>query len=208
LRSPLSRMRSRMEVALITERTVDEYKEVLADTVDDTSSLLGTFNALLTIASIESGSVRNDFQEVDLARLGTDTAEIYHPVLEESGHWLKTDFSGDLKMNGNPNLIMQALSNLLDNAIKYTSQPCEISLTMGRSGKTLTVAVTDAGPGIPAAFREKALQRFTRLDESRSRPGQGLGLSLVQVVTEVHGGALRLEDAQPGLRVVLQFPAL
>lgn len=208
LRSPLSRMRSRMEVALIADRSVDEYKDILADTVEDTSSLLTTFNALLTIASIESGAGRDDFQPLDLAKLGADTAEMYHPVLEETGHWLKTDFSGDLKMTGNPNLIIQALSNLLDNAIKYTDTPCEIVLTIRRHGTSLIVEVADAGPGIPAAFREKALQRFTRLDESRTRPGQGLGLSLVQVVAEVHGGTVRLEDAQPGLLVLLEFPCL
>jgi signal transduction histidine kinase len=205
LRSPLSRMRSRMEVALIADRPCAEYKEILAQTVDDTDHLLTTFNSLLTIARVESGAARDDFAVLDLQRVVTDTVEMYTPAVEENGQSLKMSCPGDLQMNGNPDLLVQALANLLDNSVKYAQRGAEIRVAAQSEGEFIVLSVTDNGPGIPENFRDKALQRFTRLDKSRTRSGQGLGLSLVQVVAEMHGGSVSLQDANPGLRVEVEL---
>ncbi len=205
LRSPLSRMRSRMEVALLADRPCEEYKDVLMETVEDTGRLLATFNSLLTIARVESGAARDGFSDIDMGAVVADTVEFYLPVVEENDQTLKWSIDEDLKMNGNPDLLAQALVNLLDNAVKYAPRGAELSVTANRNGDFIRLEVSDNGSGIPPYFREKALQRFSRLDASRSKPGQGLGLSLVQVVAEIHGGIVRLEDAQPGLRVVMEL---
>ena len=205
LRSPLSRMRSRMEVALLIDRPCLEYKDVLVETIEDTDRLLTTFNSLLTIARVESGAARDDFATMDLKQVVTDTVELYEPVAEENEQFLQMFCDSDLIMNGNADLLVQALANLLDNAIKYAPRGAKIEVDARSNGKALVLSVSDNGPGIPENFREKALQRFTRLDASRTRPGQGLGLSLVQVVTQMHGGNIQLEDAAPGLRVVMEM---
>lgn len=205
LRSPLSRMRSRMEVALLVDRPCREYKEVLADTIEDTDRLLTTFNSLLTIARVESGTARQDFRAIDLKQVVADTVELYEPVVDENGQTLQMSCSDHLNMNGNADLLVQALANLLDNAVKYAPRGAIIEVSAERRDGLIQLVVSDNGPGIPEHFREKALERFTRLDASRTRPGQGLGLSLVQVVAQMHGGAVRLEDARPGLRVVMEL---
>lgn len=205
LRSPLSRMRSRMEVALLANRPCEEYREVLADTIEDTDRLLKTFNSLLTIARVESGAARADFTLVDLKQVVTDTVELYEPVVEENDQTLQMSCSGHLEMNGNADLLVQALANLLDNAIKYAPRGAAIEVLAEAADGVILLSVSDNGPGIPVHFREKALQRFTRLDASRTRPGQGLGLSLVQVVAQMHGGTVQLEDADPGLRVIMKI---
>jgi len=205
LRSPLSRMRSRMEVALLTERPCSEYRDVLVETIDDTDHLLATFNSLLTIARVESGAAHGEFKTIDLQQLVVDTVELYEPVAEENGQNLKMSCSGDLKIHCNPDLLVQALANLLDNAIKYAPQTAKIEVTARGDGDNIFLNVTDDGPGIPEHFRAKALERFSRLEASRTLPGQGLGLSLVQVVARMHGGRVRLEDAKPGLRVVVEL---
>ncbi len=205
LRSPLSRMRNRMDVALLADRPCQEYKEVLVDTIEDTNRLLTTFNSLLTIARVESGAARDDFTSMDLQQVVIDTVELYEPVAEENEQSLQMSCSGDLKMIGNADLLVQALANLLDNAVKYAPRGAKIEVVAQAEAGKIQLIVSDDGPGIPEHFREKALQRFTRLDASRTRPGQGLGLSLVQVVAQMHGGNIRLEDAAPGLRVVMEL---
>ena len=208
LRSPLSRMRSRMEVALISDRPCEEYKEVLIETVEDTDRLLATFNSLLTIARVESGAALDGFSDIDLGKVITDTVDFYLPVVEENEQILRCSVGDDLNMHGNPDLLAQALVNILDNSVKYAPKGAKLAIKTLREGDTIRLEVSDNGPGIPAHFREKALQRFSRLDASRSKPGQGLGLSLVQVVSEIHGGSIYLEDAKPGLRVALLFPSI
>ncbi len=205
LRSPLSRMRSRMEVALLADRPCEEYREVLVDTIEDTDRLLKTFNSLLTIARVESGAAKKDFTAIDLQQIIIDTVELYGPVAEERGQTLQMSCPEHLNMQGNADLLVQALANLLDNAIKYAPRGAVIVVSAQYGEDAISLDVADNGPGIPEHFREKALQRFTRLDASRTKPGQGLGLSLVQVVAQMHGGDVRLEDARPGLRVRVQL---
>ena len=178
---------------------------MLVETIEDTDRLLATFNSLLTIARVESGATRAEFTSIDLKQVVADTVELYEPVVEENEQKLTMSCSGDLKMKGNPDLLVQALANLLDNAMKYIPQGSKISVNAHQADDMLVLVVADNGPGIPEHFRAKALERFSRLDTSRTRPGQGLGLSLVQVVAQIHGGKLSLEDARPGLRVVLEL---
>lgn len=207
LRSPLSRMRSRMEVALLSDRQATEYKEVLADTVEDTDRLLSTFNSLLTLARVESGTSGEGFAPLDLARVVDETVEFYVPLAEEKGQSLNSESAGPLPIEGNADLLAQAVANLLDNAIKYAPSGAKIMVRANKNAEGIRLEVEDNGPGIPAHFRQKARERFTRLDASRNLPGQGLGLSLVEVVTERHGGRLLLEDARPGLLVIMELPA-
>ena len=207
LRSPLNRLKSRLEVALLSERSAAEYQTILSENVDDIDGILSTFNSLLTIARVRSGVARDKFQRVDLAQVVRDTGELYEPVAEDKGQTLQVHVPDHLPVQGNPDLLAQALANLVDNAIKYSPTGAEVSLTAERQSSRILVQVRDTGPGIPEHFRTKAFERFARLDTSRSTPGQGLGLSLVEVVAELHEGHVTLEDGGPGLLVRLDLPA-
>ena len=205
LRGPLNRLRTRMDVTLMARPAAEEYHRVLESMVGDTEQLLATFNALLRITQVESG-VRKSFAEVALTDIIGDLGELYAGVAEDK----RLEFSlaaGDrLTVWGDRELLAQAFSNLLDNAIKYTAPGSKIWLTAARSNRRVTVAVADSGPGIAANERERVLDRFVRLDTSRNSPGSGLGLSLVRAVVDLHGATLTLDDANPGLLVTVVFP--
>ena len=203
LRTPLTRLRTRLELA----RTDDpqQGQGAVAQAIEDAEELLGTFNALLRIARIESGSRRSAFAELDLAQLLDDVGELYEPLAAEKGQRLTVEANGAAPIRGDRDLLFQALANLVDNAIKYTPEGGRIALSVkDRDGRT-EVAVADTGPGIPAALREKVFQRFFRVDSSRSAPGSGLGLSLVRAVADLHDAGVALSDNSPGLRAVLSF---
>jgi signal transduction histidine kinase len=200
LRTPLSRMRSRIEVALLANPDRAEARALLEQTLVDADTMIQSFNALLSIARAEAGSERATFETVDLSELSQDLAELYGPLAEEKGLTFFSACPPGLVLQGNRHLLAQALANLLDNAIKYTPAGGRVMLN-GLPGPTLTVA--DSGPGIPAGERERVLERFVRLDGNRSTPGNGLGLSLVSAVAKLHGAILKLEDNHPGLRVSL-----
>lgn len=206
LRSPLTRLRNRLEVTLLESRSEAEYRQAMSDCIDDADGLIRTFNALLGIAQVESGNHRAPFRPVDLNQIAHDLAELYGPLAEarELVFTLETT-DGEAMINGNRDLLAQALGNLLDNAIKYTPAGGHVRLCVAREGATSTVSVTDSGPGIPASDRTRVLDRFVRLDSSRRTPGNGLGLSLVKAVAKRHDAELVLEDVHPGLRVRLSF---
>ena len=205
LRSPISRLRARLEVTLLGKASPEEYRDALQETTAETDTILETFNALLAISIAESRALRDDFAAIDLAVLATDAAELYQPVAEEKGQRMVVEAGAGLVTLGNHRLLSQAVANLLDNAVKYTPAGGTVSIMArwGEAGPEIVVA--DNGPGIPPDFRQKALRRFTRLEASRQAPGSGLGLSLVAAVAELHDAALDLEDNDPGLRVVLHF---
>ncbi len=205
LRSPISRLRSRLEFTLMSRPDLGAYREALVATIGEADDILATFNALLRIALAESGALRDSFQPVDLSTIARDAAELYEPVAEQKGLAFRMRVDSHLPALGNAPLLSQAVANLLDNAIKYTPPGGTVSLAAGRGEHGLQIAVTDTGPGIPPAYRAKVLGRFVRLDASRSAPGSGLGLSLVAAVAHLHDIRLRLEDNAPGLRVVLEF---
>lgn len=202
LRTPLNRMRSRIEVALLGDPDNETLRPILEQTLDDAETTIGTFNALLAIARAEAGSERAEFEDVSLAKLIGDIADFYQPLAEEKKQTLRIENDMDVHVRANRHLLSQALANLLDNAIKYTPEGGKIDLVL-KQGPVITIA--DTGPGIPIDDREDVLERFVRLDKTRSTPGNGLGLSLVNAVAALHGARLTLGDNEPGLLVRLDF---
>jgi len=209
LRSPLNRLRNRLEVTLMKPATQEEYAQALEKSIHEADELLGTFNALLLIARAEAGAARDGMDWVDLSALAQDAAELYEPVAEEAGLRLDLAIEPGIEYHGHRELLAQAIANLLDNAIKHAAHPGGIGegvirlAVQSRGSRGAEVSVSDNGPGIAPEDRERVLGRFVRLEQSRNTPGSGLGLSLVSAVTCLHGGALRLEDNEPGLRVVI-----
>lgn len=214
LKTPLNRLRNRVEEALREPPDEVAYRDALERTIEEADGLIKTFNALLSIARLEAGAAGDDRDSLDLSALVSDVAELYEPVAEERGIVLKADVAGSVPVRGNRQLLGQALANLIDNALKYGAPPAakgnghaaEVVVRTSQHDGIAEIAVSDRGPGVPASERERVLARFVRLEASRSEPGSGLGLSLVAAVARLHGGAVRLEDNAPGLRVVLSLP--
>jgi len=210
LKTPLTRLRTRLEVALAGPPTLIAYREALEATVEDSEGLIRTFEALLRIARVEAGSTGVALAPLDAAAIAREVGELYEPVAEEEGATMTVDAPGSAPVMGDRNLIAQALANLVDNALKYGHRPdapARVRLSVRRVAEAVEIAVADAGPGVPEADRERVLGRFVRLEQSRNAPGSGLGLSLVQAVASLHKGSLTLGDAGPGLVVTLTIPA-
>jgi signal transduction histidine kinase len=220
LKTPLTRLRNRAEEALASSGSEAEYRAALERTIEESDGLIRTFNALLMIARAESGQARDNMDDFDAAEVAGGIHELYEPLAEDGGMTLKvrTAFA---PLHGNRELISQALANLVENAIKYgrpvsaaqslsagaVAGSREILIEARREGGEVLLSVTDHGPGIPEADRRHAVERFVRLDASRSQPGSGLGLSLASAVATLHDGQLRLGDAHPGLIATLAIPA-
>ena len=207
LRSPLNRMRNRMEVALLDRNSESgALREVIADSVEDAENLLKTFNALLNIAQVESRA-KDDFKHESLSAICDDLAELYDVMTEEGEHSFEAHIERGLDIMGNRQLIAQAITNLLDNAVKYTPSGGHITLSAEQRGENIHVSVGDNGHGIPPDKRDDVLKRFVRLDSARSTPGNGLGLSLVSAIVALHNGSLQLHDNKPGLRIEITLPS-
>ena len=214
LKTPLTRLRNRCEQALRTARGDGEYRAALEATIAESDELIRTFDALLMIARAESGQARDNMTEFDAAEIARDVGELYEPLAEQKGLALKVEASEAAPVRGNRELVSQALANLIDNAIKYAGPeasklngaPAEIVVKVGAEGERIVLTVADRGPGIADADRGRVVERFVRLEQSRSQPGSGLGLSLASAVARLHGGELKLEDNQPGLRSVIALP--
>jgi signal transduction histidine kinase len=212
LKTPLTRLRNSAEEALRTAADTEEYRLTLENVIDEADQLIRTFNALLMIARAESGNATEGMAAFDAADVARDVAELYEPLAEEAHVTMHVTLPEKLPLYGSRELIGQALANLLDNAIKYAARDesvpenAEISIGAVATGTGIELSVSDNGPGIPEADRARVVERFVRLEGSRSRPGSGLGLSLASAVARLHGGTLRLEDHAPGLRVVLALP--
>ncbi|WP_394694197.1 ATP-binding protein [Hyphobacterium sp.] len=215
LRSPLTRMRNRMEDALRDDGDRQSRQAALEQALSDSDELLGVFNAILSISRIEAGERRDSFESFDAAPLVTDIGELYEPVCEDSGHSFGMQVEAGLEIRGDKSLVSQAMANMLDNAVKYTPEGGAIQLRLRKCSDGRTeISVTDTGPGIPEADRIRVTQRFVRLEKSRNQPGSGLGLSLVKAIADVHGAALTLDEGAggvdghgPGLRIAMIFPA-
>jgi signal transduction histidine kinase len=205
LKSPLTRLKARVENALRSSDPV-AYRDALTATIDECDHMLTTFNALMSIARTEAGQAREGMQHINAATLLHDVAELYEPMAEDQDGTLTTEAAEHLPVRGDRQLLAQALSNLVDNALKYGGVPPRIAFAGALDGKNVVLSVSDKGHGIAAADRERVKDRFVRLDESRTKPGNGLGLSLVSAVVKLHGGTLLIEDNQPGLRVKLVLP--
>jgi signal transduction histidine kinase len=217
LKTPLTRLRNRAEEALARSGSEADYRAALERTIEESDGLIRTFNALLMIARAESGQARGNMDDFDAAEVANGIYELYEPLADDDGMTLAVKAS-PAPIHGNRELISQALANLVENAIKYgkpsaAAQPLgikaarEIVIEARREGDSVLLSVTDHGPGIPEADRKHAIERFVRLEASRTLPGSGLGLSLASAVATLHGGELRLGDAHPGLVATLVLPA-
>jgi signal transduction histidine kinase len=205
LRTPLTRLRNRLE-SLRGDLTGDVSQRERVDTcIADADQLLVTFRALLRIAHIEAGTQRAPADPVDLATLTQDAADFYEALAEDKRVALNTRITGAPTVAGDRDLIFQAITNLLDNALKYTPTDGQVTLSVSETAHRVDITVADTGPGIPEAERHNVTQRFHRLESSRSTPGTGLGLSLVAAVARFHQATLLLEDNAPGLRATLRF---
>ena len=210
----MTRLRNRCEHALRGSGGVGDYRSALEDTIAESDELIRTFDALLMIARAESGHARDNMTEFDAAEIARDVCELYEPLAEEKGLALRVEAPLAAPVRGNRELVSQALANLVDNAIKYAGPEvskingaaAEIVLGARSDGDRIALSVADHGPGIPDADRGRVVERFVRLEQSRSQPGSGLGLSLASAVARLHGGELKLEDNHPGLRSVLALP--
>ncbi len=232
LRTPLTRLRNHAEAALRFDGDKADYRAALERTIEESDGLIRVFNALLMIARAEAGTDRAGMSEFDVGQAARGIAELYEPVAEEAGVALNVAAEPGAIVVGNRELVGQTIANLLDNALKYgaparepalalvtaggrpvaepvapASPPGAVTLEVRRVGEQVEVSVADHGPGIAPADRARVLGRFVRLEGARSRPGSGLGLSLAAAVARMQGGAVRLEDNAPGLRVVLSLPA-
>src|SRR6266550_6302873 len=210
LKTPLTRLRNRCEEALRLAEDESQYRLALESTIEESEALIATFNALLMIARAESGQARDGMADVDAAEIARGVGELYEPLADQKGIQLRVDAPAAVPVHGHRELISQALANLVDNAIKYgagmNGANAEILVTARGEGDRILLAVTDTGRGIPAADRGRAVERFVRLEQSRSQPGSGLGLSLASAVARLHGGDLKLEDNHPGLKTVISLP--
>ncbi|MBO1038939.1 HAMP domain-containing histidine kinase [Brucella pituitosa] len=209
LKTPLTRLRNRAEEALSGKKAGPEYREALEDIIGESDQLIRTFNAILMISRLEAGYSSENLENMPVASIVSDVAEMYEPVAEDAGATLTLGALDDTPLHINRELVGQTVSNLVDNAIKYAlvgENPAVVTLSMERDSQWVRIVVADNGSGIPEDKREQATERFVRLEESRTQPGSGLGLSLAKAVMKLHGGALRLEDNEPGLRAVLEFP--
>ncbi|MEQ8355845.1 MAG: HAMP domain-containing sensor histidine kinase [Kiloniellaceae bacterium] len=206
LRSPLTRARSSIEMALRRDEDSDTYRRALEQTATELETILRTFDSLINIAQAETGVNRLPFDDVDLSALAGDLQEVYQPIAEEAGLDLVCEIAPNIAVEGHRQLLAQALANLLDNAVKYSPPSGRITFTLVCGGaSTAVLSIADSGPGIPPEARGRVLERFVRLDDSRGTPGSGLGLSLVAAVAKLHGTDLTLGDNGPGLNVSLTF---
>jgi signal transduction histidine kinase len=219
LKTPLTRLRNRCEAALRTADTEADYRRVLEETIEESVGLIRTFDALLMIARAESGEVRDGMAEFDIAEVARDVSELYEPLAEDHGLTLEVEAKEPAAVKGNRELVSQALANLVDNAIKYAAPEANghpqgaingarpgILVKANADKDQVMLTVSDRGPGIPQGDRSRVIDRFVRLEQSRSQPGSGLGLSLVSAVARLHGGELKLEDNAPGLRARISLP--
>lgn len=214
LKTPLTRLRNKAADALARSDSEEGYRQSLEDIIAESDQIIRTFNALLMISRVEAGSSTAEMHDIDLSAIAADSAELYEPAAEEAGLSFRMEIEPDIIIHGNRELVGQALFNLLDNAVKYSADVAggAITVSLARQDDRAVLAVSDEGPGIPESKYEDAIRRFVRLDESRSKPGTGLGLSMVEAVAAMHGGTLELgptkgeAEKNRGLTVKMTFP--
>jgi signal transduction histidine kinase len=213
LKTPLTRLRNRSEEALRRAANEADYRAALETTIEESDELIRTFNALLMIARAESGGSNTQMADFDAADIVRGVGELYDPLADEKGVTLTIEAPAAVAVRGNRELVTQALANLVDNAIKYVApapgdgeRKPAIVVTARAENDRILLIVADNGPGIAEADRGRVVERFVRLEQSRSEPGSGLGLSLVSAVAHLHGGELTFEDNAPGLRAVISLP--
>jgi len=208
LRTPLMRMRGRLEVALRAQRSGPADEALIARTVAELDEVLKTFAYLLRISAVEARERTVGFAPVDLAALAAEVADLFDAAAEERGLHVRSSARPAARVLGDRDLLFETLSNLIDNSLKHGRSDVEVCVEPVLDTNSVRLAVRDFGPGIPADEHQRVLERFYRLEQSRSTPGNGLGLSLVQAVAHLHGARLEMSRAEPGLTISLTFPAL
>ena len=203
LRSPLTRLRAHLDASLDAGLDESERHELVGRAIGEADGVLQAFTALLEIARAEAGVGRDQFEPVDLDRLAADVIDLYTPAAEEKGIALRLRGNGG-SVTGHPQLLANAVANLVENAIRHSPPETAVTLELARLPRP-SITVADQGPGVPEEDRGRILQRFVRLDDSRGRPGAGLGLSLVSAVARMHDAGLELGDNKPGLCATLRF---
>jgi signal transduction histidine kinase len=207
LRTPLTRLRQRLELAQRWARSVEEWRWAAEGCISDMDAILETFGGLLRIAQIESGMPARRFAKVDLSELLRTVIEMYQPMAEQKEQAFTADIASGVTVWGDRELLTQMIANVIENAMKHSPRGASICVATRGSASTIAVTVSDSGPGIPSEQRARVFQRFYRLERSRSTPGNGLGLSLVEAIAALHQIGIELTDNAPGLRVTLRFDA-
>lgn len=205
LRTPLSRLRHRLEAARV--KAGSDGEPVIEQSIAELDAILETFSALLRISQIEAGARRAAFSDVSLGQILSTVSEAYAPVAEDRSQRLEAVIDRTLSIHGDRDLLTQMVANLIENAIRHCPAGAGITVGLRQEAGTSILCVADTGPGIPAPEREKVFRRFYRLEASRTTSGSGLGLALVKAVTDLHGASVELSDNHPGLRVTVRFPA-
>jgi signal transduction histidine kinase len=208
LRGPLTRLRGRIELALLQPPDSAQDRAALVDVLSQAESSLAMFDSLLKIAAAEAGVAGTELKPLDLTMLARDAVELYEPVAEEKGLEMDVATTDVPLINAQRELLSQAVANVLDNAVRHTPSGGRVAVRVAADSPEVVLTIADTGPGVPQPDRERVLERFVRLEECRPGPGAGLGLSLVAAVCKLHGATLRLADNSPGLRVEMRFPGL
>ncbi len=207
LRSPLGRLRQRLESARIRHSTGPEYEAVIDAAIAEADSMLKTFEAMLRIAQIEAGVRRARFTTLNMSEVADNVVDAFAAVAEDDGKVLEAEVEPAVHAHGDRELLTQMLANLVENAIRHTPRGTTLTVRLERDAGRGRLEVNDDGPGIPAEERERVFGRFYRLDQSRTTPGSGLGLALVGAVVRLHGWTITLEDNSPGLSACIELDA-
>jgi len=208
LRTPLNRLRGRLEVALLSRRSGEEYQAVLRSAIAECDTIVATFNGILRIARIKAGALSLPHAPVNLAEVAAELVDLYEAFAEECGVTLETTLpAGGVPVQGDGHLISQAVANLLDNAIKYSPAGGHVIISAASKADGAELTIADNGPGIPEEMRAAMTGRFARMEHAPGKQGFGLGLNFASAVAEWHGADLELADNAPGLRATLHFPA-
>lgn len=205
LRTPLSRLRQKLERSRRQPRTVADYEASIDDAIGETDTIIETFNALLRIAQIEAGARKAKFAPVDLSALLAELFELFESVAEDQGHRMRPTIAAGLTIFGDRDLLTQLFSNLIENAMTHAPPPALIEIRVERSGEAVVASVLDDGPGIPEEERRRVFRRLYRLDASRTTPGSGLGLSMAEAIAELHEASIEALDNHPGVAMRVSF---
>ncbi|WP_223797112.1 sensor histidine kinase [Sphingomonas nostoxanthinifaciens] len=205
LHTPLARLRNELRRASAAGDPT-ERKAMIESAISQSDDVLALFAAILRISEIEEGGLRSAFTPLSLSEIAVDVCESYAPIVEDGGRMLEWSVAPEVSVFGDAELLAQAMVNLIDNGQKHTPSGTRVSLRLAMTGDRVVLTVADNGPGVAVADRARILQRFTRLEASRTRPGHGLGLNLVAAIANAHSAELEIGEAAPGLQVVLRFP--
>ena len=207
LRTPLGRLRLSLEEATRMPLTPKESRQVIDASLQEVDGILDTFGAILRISQIESGNRRGSFRRFLLSDVIQTVCDDFAPSIEDTGKQLRTEIEANLWIQGDPELLVQATANLLENAMAHTPPSAEVTVSLAACNGEIRLNVDDNGDGVPEEEREHIFKRFYRVERSRTSTGNGLGLSIVAAIAELHGAKICTADNKPGLRVCLTFSA-